>query len=269
MPGILIILIVIGAVGWVGLKIKPAPFPAYPEHTPELETIALPDTLPAPVKRFYETIVGDQIPVITSAVLTARATLRFMGIVFPARFRFIHEAGRNYRHYIEATIWGIPILKVNECFLDNKGRMELPFGVIENEPKIDSAANLGLWGESMWIPTIFITDPRVRWEAVDDMTARLIVPFGDVGEEDGFTVTFDKASGLMTTMETLRWKDPKDAEEIRWTLTMTGWETFHGIRIPARGTATWESEGTPWLIAEIEDMTLNVDVSTYIRAKGL
>ena len=51
--------------------------------------------------------------------------------------------------YIEATIFGYPVMKVNEWYLDSKARMELPVGVIENEPKIDMAANLALWGESV------------------------------------------------------------------------------------------------------------------------
>ena len=89
---------------------------------------------------------------IESAVITGRGRLRFMGITFPARLRFIHDAGQGYRHYIEATIFGLPILKVNERYLDGQARMELPVGVVENEPKINMAANLGLWGESIWLP---------------------------------------------------------------------------------------------------------------------
>ena len=30
--------------------------------------------------------------------------MRLNGLTFPARFRATHEAGRNYRHYIEASI---------------------------------------------------------------------------------------------------------------------------------------------------------------------
>ena len=43
------------------------------------------------------------------------------GIAFPARFRFIHEAGRGYRHYIEATVFGLPLMKVNERYLGPPG----------------------------------------------------------------------------------------------------------------------------------------------------
>ena len=101
---------------------------------------------------------------IKSVVITGRGSLRFRGISFPARLRFTHDAGQGYRHYIETTIFGYPLMKVNEWYLDGKSRMELPVGVIESEPKVDMAANLGLWGESVWLPSIFVTDPRVRWE---------------------------------------------------------------------------------------------------------
>ena len=130
--------------GWLGLQVEPKPFPAYPEQTPTLEPIDLPADLPAPVARYYKTIIGDQVPVIETAVITGRGRLRIKEITFPARFRFTYGAGQSYRHYIEATIFGYPMMKVNESYLDGKARTELPIGVIENEPKIDMAANLGL-----------------------------------------------------------------------------------------------------------------------------
>jgi hypothetical protein len=253
--------------GWLGLRVKPKPFPAYPEKTPSLDTVELPANLPAPVSRFYNTIIGDRIPVVESAVITGRGSLRFRGVTFPARLRFTHIAGRDYRHYIEATIFGYPVMKVNEYYLDGKARMELPVGVIENEPKIDMAANLGLWGESLWLPSIFVTDPRVRWEAIDDTTARLVVPFGE--EEDTFTVSFDPETGLIRSMEAMRYREATDVEKIPWLLEPLRWEIFHGMMIPSLATATWLDEGTPWLVWTVEDLAYNVDVSDYIRARGL
>jgi hypothetical protein len=192
--------------------------------------------------------------------------LRVFGLRFPARFRFTHVAGQGYRHYIEATIFGYPVMKVNEWYLDGKARMELPVGVIKNEPKIDMAANLALWGEAVWLPSILVTDPRARWEAIDDTTARLIVPFGE--EEDTFTVTFDRETGLMRTMEAMRYKEATDETKIPWRNEPLGWQTFHGIEIPSPAATTWLDEGTPWAVWTIEDVVYNVDVSEYIRARG-
>ena len=93
------LLAVLVAIGWLGLQVKPKSFPAYPEQTPALNTVALPADLPAPVARYYKTVIGDQIPVIESAVISGRGKLRVFGLRFPARFRFTHIAGQGYRHY--------------------------------------------------------------------------------------------------------------------------------------------------------------------------
>jgi len=92
---------VVAATGWLGLCVQPNPFPAYAEQTPALNTVELPADLPSPVARHYETIMGGQVPVVESAVISGRGTLRIKGITFPARFRFTHIAGRGYRHYDE------------------------------------------------------------------------------------------------------------------------------------------------------------------------
>jgi hypothetical protein len=249
-----------------GLRVQPQPFPAYSEQTPTFNTVPLPANLPAPVARYYQTILGDEVPVVETAVINTRGTVRFAGITFPARLIFTHEAGQGYRHYIEATVFGFPLMKVNERYLDGKAKMELPVGVVENESKIDMAANLGLWGESIWLPSIFLTDSRVRWEAIDETSARLIVPFAD--GEDSFTVTFDPQTSLIQSVQTLRYRDAADTEKIPWLLEPIAWKTYHGMLVPTTATATWQDEGTPWLVIEIEDIAYNVDVKEYIRAKG-
>ena len=253
---------------WLGLQIKPAPFPAFSQSTPalEMETVPLPDDLPAPVARFYREIYGEEIPVIESAVISGRATLRPMGnITFPGRFRFTHITGQDYRHYIELTLFGLPIMKVNERYIDGSALMELPFGE-ESGPKIDQGANLALWGEAVWMPALWITDPRVRWEPVDDETAILVAPFGE--EEEHFILRFDPADGRLHLLEAMRYKGTEDEGKTLWLNEALAWGDVDGHNIPTVGAVTWFDDGAPWAVFTVEEIVYNADVDTYIRAKG-
>ena len=115
-----VVLIIVVTLGWLGLRIKPTTLPPFPQQSGQLGTVPLPQDLPAPVERFYRQLYGESLPVIESFVVTGRAKMRIMGLTFPARFRFTHIAGHDYRHYIETTIFGLPLMKVNEHYLDGK-----------------------------------------------------------------------------------------------------------------------------------------------------
>ncbi|MHB1134754.1 MAG: DUF6544 family protein [Chloroflexota bacterium] len=241
-------LVALLGLGWLGLRLRPAPFTPVPQQSPPPETVPLPAGLPAPVARFYRLKYGERVPVFKTAVISGRGTLRLFGLVFPTRFRFTHDVGRDYRHYFELTIFGLPVMKANEYYVDGKERMELPTGVEENNPKLDQGGNLGMWAELLrWLPAALLTDPRVRWEAVDEATALLVVPFG--AAEERFVVRFDPESGDVLYSEVMRYRNGV-GEKVLW---------INGV---------WFDEGRPWAAFESEEIVHNVEVDTSVAAKG-
>lgn len=157
-------------------------------------------------------------------------------------------------------------MKVNEHFLDQKSRLALPFGIVENEPQVDEAANLGMWSETMMFPGVFLSTEGVRWEPINETTAKLVVPFKE--GEDEFKVYFDSETGLIDIMEAMRWKNAGDQEKIRWQAQVKEWGEVDGWKMPVLFAAQWMDESTPWLMARIEDVAWNVDVSEYISQEG-
>lgn len=257
------------AAGWAGLQVKPQPFPQPPFQGLEPDTVALPDGLPAPVDRFLRiTYGGNRIPILSTMVLSGRARIRPAGPWYlPARFRFVHNVGRDYRHYFEVTWFGVPILKVNEGYVDGMSFFDAPLvGAPANHPKLSQGANLTLWAETLMFPAALVLDPRVSWEGVDDTTARLTVPFGD--DTETILVRFDPGTGLATGMECMRYRSTTDTKKILWQPTTDEYADNGGVLVGVVGSARWADQEEPWATFRVEDVITNADIGDYIHARS-
>jgi hypothetical protein len=255
-------LIALGLLLWGGLRVTPRPFDSSDHEASEPSSASLPEGLPPPVERFYREVYGDEVPVISTAVVSGRGTMRVAGVTLPVRFRFTHATGQAYRHEIETTLYGIRLLTIDETFLDGAARLELPFGVSEG-PNIDQGANLALWAEAVWMPSVWVTDPQVRWEAVDQQTALLVVPYDE--QEERFVARFDPETGLLRLLESMRFKGEDDVARTLWLNDVVSWGELGGRIVPIETELTWFDEGSPWARLTTEDIRYDVELTDDLR----
>ncbi len=262
---LLVSLVALGLFVWAGLKVPARPYPELEAAGGEPPLAPLPEGLPEPVERFYGELYGASVPVIDTAVVTGRGTMRIAGVTLPVRYRFTHDTGRAYRHEIETTLFGARTMAIDEVFVDGTARLDLPFGVSEG-PNVDQGANLALWAEAVWMPSVWVTDPQVRWEPVDDEAARLVVPFGDV--EETFLARFDPDTGMLWLLESLRFKGEDDDERTLWLNEVAVWGDVDGHRLPVETALTWLDDGDPWARLTTEDVRYNVALTEEVRPAG-
>jgi len=251
--------------GWLGLQVPPRSFDALAAPATTPATTPLPDGLPAPVERFYREVYGDEVPVIGSAVISGRGTMRIAGVTLPVRWRFLHDTGQAYRHRIEVTWFGLRVMTIDELFLDGAARLDLPVGIVEG-PNTDQGANLALWAEAVWMPALWVTDPAVRWEAIDEVTALLVVPSSD-GEET-FVARFDPESGLLQLLESMRFKGEEDDRRTLWLNEVVDWSPLDGQLQPVETGLTWFDESSPWARLTTEQVVYDIPLTDEIELEA-
>ena len=254
----------LGSAGWLGLRVKPAPFPPHPERTPELSTAELPSVLPEPVRRHFRATLGRQVPKIETAVVWGRAHFKVGALWTRMRFKSYNVAGREFRRDMEITWFGVPVLRGSDAYLGGEGSLKIT-GLLNTSSgggNFDQGQNLAMWAEAPFTtPSVLVLDPRACWEPIDAHTARLVVPFGE--QEEALSAEFDPESGLMRRMSGMRYRNHEQTKT-PWRGELSDWRTLHGIKVPHRNMAIWEDQGEPYGIFEIEGAEYNVGDSGKI-----
>ena len=64
-------------------------------------------------------------------------------------------------------------------------------------------------------------------------------------------------------------KDANSTEKTGWILEAVRWDTLDDHPFMVESQVTWADDDEPWLRITIKDAVFNVDVSDYIRQRGL
>ncbi|MDX2141186.1 MAG: DUF6544 family protein [Chloroflexota bacterium] len=250
---------------WLGLRVPAPAFPSDESAGTATTNIPIPTGLPAPVERFARVVYGDMLPQAQMARVSGHATVTMNGITMPARFRFSYDMARGHYHEIQVTWFALPVMSIHERYLDGHAILDIPIiGRVENDPNTDAASRQGFWAELLaWVPALAIGDPRVRWQAIDDTSARMYVPGAD--DADAFTLHFDPATGYMTELRAMRYSDSEQRR--RWQPSALKWDDLHGTPTMVRSSIHWDDDA-PWVMWDVEDVVLGANVSARLERFG-
>lgn len=254
----------VAALSWLGLRIRPRPL-RQPGPSRDAGEVMLPADLPQPVARFYRALGGGglRVPRVDTFTLWGRARMKQDPLPWmPVTFWSEHRAGWSGLQLLAVTWYRIPILRARDTYIGGRGEMAIGRRRISGA-EIDQGENLFIWAELVLVPSVLTTRPGVRWEPVNDVTARLVVPFGDT--EDEIEFRFDPATGLLEHGTAMRHRavgEPK----VGWRIGYHAWRWFDAGLYPSTITVTWLDRGRPWFILDVDGVATNAPVSELLSS---
>jgi len=247
---------VVLALATLGFIVPPRSYPSYAEPNCSVPTSWLPEGLPAPVQRYYSVLFGPtyqirQVPVLEPAVVTGRGSVTLAGIRAPILLQAYYSDYERFWRVMDMTWLGIPVLPSVDAYLGGTGYRKTALGTA-NSPQIAQAENLTYWAEAVWMPSVYFDDPSIHWEAIDEETARLVVPLGS--GYDSLQVRFDAQSGLVQSLTALRYRDAQAQAKSPWRVVYRNWQWFHEVHVPAQLVESWDDQAGPTQVLTVESI---------------
>lgn len=215
--------------------------------------------LPAPVARYLD-LAGGVVPVET-IVIDSAAVMRRPGMPpIPLEIRMSHSLGHEFVHEIRIGRGRISFAFGLDAYVDGRGLMKVGPS-IQTGPHFDQGALIALWGESLGFPSAWQERKDVRWEAIDDHTARLVVQ-GPEGEIP-ISVRFDPATGHPASCAADRFK--ANGPKVGWIGRFSDWRRFaDGVLAPGQFTVQWADEPRPWIDIRTRSLSINAPVEAAL-----
>lgn len=218
------------------------------------------DPTPPCVARFVDLAAEACSGPFATVALETTAWMRRPGLPpIPLAIHMAHRLGEAFVHDIRIGRGSLSVRFGLDAFVDGRGAMRIGRSV-RLGPTYDRGALIAMWGEALTFPSAWLDRTDVRWEAVDDATARLVVPSerGDVP----ITVAFDPATGLPDMCLAERHKG--DGPLTPWAGVWRDWRIADGVLAPRRLVVRWLDEADPWLAITVRSIALDAPVDAEL-----
>jgi len=224
------------------------------------------ESLPAPVQRYFRKVISNGQPMISAVKLTQQGqfnmseTEQNWNPFTATQIAIAQRLGFDWDGHIQLAL-GIKVF-VHDTYLLGKGNLHasllglFTLANIRDTPELNQGELLRFFAEAAWYPTALLPSQGVRWEAIDDMSARgtltdgatdasIVFRFNSEGMIDSFRADarYGTFGGKMM--------------EMPWRGRFGDYKIQHGISIPSKGEVEWERPDGTWLyykgqITEIE-----------------
>jgi hypothetical protein len=206
------------------------------------------DGLPAPVQRYFRAVLPDVAPIVATAAVTHAGTFN-MGETkdqwkpFTSEQRVVTQAPGFVWNGRIAMLPGVPVL-VHDAYVAGEGLLRPAiFGLItlvnlQGKGEIARGELMRFFAEAAWYPTALLPSQGVRWEPINDTSARATLTDGPIS----LTMTFTfSADGLITSVlaesrgRTVAGKVIPTPWEGRW----SNYQRQGGMLVPMTGEVAW------------------------------
>jgi hypothetical protein len=264
---LIVLLLLLGLFGLItlGFVIPPRPFRKHPAPSRPGTPAPFRPGLPEPVRQHFIETIGDMPPRIETAVVWGRGQACISGVWVPLRFKAWYQVGESFMRRMELTWFQRPVLRGTDSLIGGEGLFEMGERV-ESGERVDQGELLTLWADMVWSPSIYVHSEKIHWEPVDDITARLFVPYKEGAES--LTAHFDPLTHRMTHIAALRYSDEVPEKE-PWRLDLQEWKEFNGMLIPSHIDIAWGESGSPTSYWNLDGIAYNVNVSEQVGAARL
>ena len=132
----------------------------------------------------------------------------------------------------------------------------IPILNVRNNEKVNQATLQRYLAEIVWFPSAALS-PYITWYPIDNNSAKATLQFN--GTKGSGVFHFDE-NGTFKKFVALRYKDEKDSEPTKWTVTATKTGMRNGIKIPVEAKLDWEidSDDWTWLKLRITNIVYNI-----------
>lgn len=216
------------------------------------------DGLPAPVQRYFRTVLQDGQPVVTAVSVEHSGTINMSATGeqwkrFSSKQRVVTQRpGFDWNARI-MMLPGLPVL-VHDAYIAGEGLLRgaafglIPVVELAGSPEIARAELMRFFAETAWYPTALLPSQGVRWAPLDERSARATLTDGKLT----LTLTFRfHQDGLIDTVRAEARERVMDGKTVSapWQGRFWNYAVRDGMRVPTEGEVAWilpEGEKPYW-----------------------